>query len=332
MRGTNFHERGSMMTTARLTAAVVSLGALLATSAAINAQEFPSKTIRIVAGAAGGGGDFAARHVAQGIAPAMGQPVIVENKSSAVESAETVAKAAPDGYTMLVQGASLWTSGLLQKFSYDVIRDFAPVTMISREVFIVAVHPSVPVKSMQELIKLAKSRPGQLDYASGTIGGPPHLGAELIKSMAGIDMLRVPYKSTAPAVVGVIGGEAHLAVADVPLIMPHTRSNKLRALAVTSPDASPLAPGLPTVAASGLPGYEVVGGSGIWAPAKTPSAIIAKLNQEMVRALNQPAAKERLLATQVETVANSPEQFAAHIKTDLAKWAKVIKEAGIKVN
>ena len=296
------------------------------------AQDFPSKTVRIVAGAAGGGGDFAARHVAQRITAGLGQPVIVENKPSAVDSAETVAKAPADGYTMLVQGASLWTSGILQKFSYDVVRDFAPITMITREVFIVAVHPSLPVKSIKELVALAKTKPGQLDYASGTIGGPPHLGAELIKSMAGVDMLRVPYKSTAPAVIGLLTGEAHVTVADIALIVPHAKSGKLRSLAVTSPDPSALTPGLPTVSASGLPGYEVVGGSGIWAPAKTPAAIVARLNQEMVRSLNSAESKERLLSAQTELVANSPEQFAAHIKNDLAKWTKVIKDAGIKVN
>src|SRR5262245_7153791 len=260
---------------------VLSIGLLGLAAGVISAQDFPTKTVRIVAGAAGGGGDLAARHVATRIAPGLGQPVIVENKPSAVDSAETVAKAAPDGYTMLVQGASLWTSGILQKFSYDVIRDFAPITMITREVFIVAVHPSLPVKSIKELVALAKSKPGQLDYASGTIGGPPHLGAELIKSMAGVDMLRVPYKSTAPAVIGVLGGEAHVTVADIVLIMPHLKPGKLRGLAVTSPDPTALVPGMPTVAASGLPGYEVIGGSGIWAPAKTPTAIINRLNQEM---------------------------------------------------
>jgi tripartite-type tricarboxylate transporter receptor subunit TctC len=311
---------------------LLGLCAFFPVAGAIHAQDYPNKTVRIVAGAAGGGGDFAARHVAQRLAPGLGQTVIVENRPSAVDSAETVAKAAADGYTLLVQGASLWTGGILQKFSYDVVRDFAPITMITREVFIVAVHPSLPVKSIKELVALAKTRPGQLDYASGTIGSPPHLGAELIKSLAGIDMLRVPYKSTAPAVIGVLTGEAHVTVADIALVMPHDKSGKLRALAVTSPDPTALAPGLSTVAAAGLPGYEVVGGSGIWAPAKTPVAIINRLNQEMVRSLNAAESKERLLAAQTELVANSPEQFAAHIKADLVKWTRVIKDAGIKVN
>ena len=298
----------------------------------VAAQDYPNKTVRIVAGAAGGGGDFVARHVAQRIAPGLGQPVIVENKPSAVDSSETVAKAAPDGYTIMVQGAGLWTSGILQKFSYDVVRDFAPITMITREVFIVTVHPSLPVKSIKELVALAKSKPGQLDYASGTIGSPTHLGAELIKSMAGVDMLRVPYKSTAAVITGLLTGEAHMTVADIALVLPHSKSGRLRALAVTSPDPTPLVPGLPTVAASGLPGYEVVGGSGVWAPAKTPAAIITRLNQEIVRSLNAAESKERLLNIQVELVANSPEQVAAHIKNDIAKWTKVIKDAGIKVN
>jgi tripartite-type tricarboxylate transporter receptor subunit TctC len=304
---------------------VLALGAGVATG-----QDYPNKTVRIVAAAAGGGGDFQGRLLAQAIAGPLGQPVIVENRGSSVLSGDAVAKAAPDGYTLLVQGASLWVSGLLQELPYNAVRDFTPVVHISREVFILAVHPSVPVKTVKELIDFAKARPGQLDFATGSIGGPGHLGGELLKSMAGINIVRVSFKGTAPSVTGLISGDGHLTIADAPLVMPHARSGKLRALAVTSPDPSALAPGLPTVAAS-LPGYELLGASGIWAPIKTPAAIISRLNQEMARYLRTPEAKEKLLSAQLEVVGGTPEQFDAFIKSDIARWSKVIKDAGIKM-
>ncbi len=307
------------------------LSVLVSCAGVAVAQDYPSKTVRIVAAAAGGGGDFQGRLLAQAIAGPLGQPVIVENRGSSVLSAETVAKAPPDGYTLLVQGASLWVSGLLLSLPYNAVRDFAPVVHISREVFILAVHPSVPVKSVKELIALAKAKPGQLDFTTGSVGGPGHLGGELLKSMAGINIVRVSYKGTAPSVTGLISGDGHLTIADSPLVMPHTQSGKLRALAVTSPDPSALAPGMPTLAAS-LAGYEIVGASGIWAPIKTPAAIINRVNQEMARYLRTPEAKEKLLSAQVEVVGGTPEQFDAFIKSDLARWSKVIKDADIKAN
>jgi tripartite-type tricarboxylate transporter receptor subunit TctC len=222
--------------------------------------------------------------------------------------------------------------GLLQPMPYDVIRDFAPIAMLSSEAFMVAVHPSIPAKTVKELIALAKSKPGQLNYASGTTGGPPHLGAELLKSMAGINLVRVAYKGTAPAVTGVLTGETEVTVADLALLLPHVKTGRLRGLAVTSAAPSALAPGMPTVAASGVPGFELIGGSGIWAPAKTPTAIINRLNQEIVRLLSTNETRDRFLSTQIEVVGSTPEQFANRIKTDIAKWTKVISEAGIKAN
>jgi tripartite-type tricarboxylate transporter receptor subunit TctC len=214
---------------------------------------------------------------------------------------------------------------------YDV-SNFAPVSLISREVSVVSVHPSLPVKSIKELISLAKAKPGQLNYASGTTGAPNHLSAELFKSMAGVDIVRVTYKGGGPAMTALVGGEVQVSFYDVGPTMPHVKTGKLRALAVTSAEPSALAPGLPTVAASGVPGYESVGMSIILAPAKTPAAIINRLNLEVVRFLSSSSIKERFLAAGSEVVGSSAEQLAGIIKTDMARASKVIKEAGIKVD
>jgi tripartite-type tricarboxylate transporter receptor subunit TctC len=305
---------------------------MVAGSGVVAAQDYPAKTVRIVAAAAGGGGDFQGRLLAQAISGPLGQPVIVENRGSSLLSAETVQKAPPDGYTLLVQGASLWVSGLMMQLSYDAVRDFAPIVHISREVFLLAVHPSMPVKTVKELIALAKARPGQLDFVTGSAGGPGHLGLELFNAMAGVKLTRIAYKGTAPSVTGLISGDGHVTIADSPLVMPHTKSGKLRALAVTSATPSALAPGMPTLAESGVPGFEQVGASGIWAPVKTPAAIINRLSQEMARYLRTPEARDRLLSAQLDVVGGTPEQFDAFIKSDIAKWNKVIKDAGIKLN
>jgi tripartite-type tricarboxylate transporter receptor subunit TctC len=295
------------------------------------AQDYPVKPVRIVAAAAGGGGDFQGRLLAQAIAPPLGQPVIVENRGSSLLSAETVLKAPPDGYTLLVQGASLWLSALLQAgLSYDAVRDFAPVVQISREIFVLAVHPSLPVKSVKELIALAKANPGQLDFATGSAGGPGHLGLELFKAMAGVNLTRVAFKGTGPAVTGLITGDGHVTIGDWPLLAPHVPTGRIRALAVTSATPSALVPGMPTLAQSGVPGYEQVGASGIWAPIKTSAAVINKLNAEMARYLRTPEARDKLLGAQVEVIGGPPEQFDAYIKNDLAKWTKVLREAGVK--
>jgi len=297
----------------------------------VPAQDYPSKPIRIVAGAPGSGSDFVSRIIAQGISGPLGQPVVIDNRI-AVMSAELVSKAAPDGYTLLVQGASLWIVGLLQKMTYDVLNDFSPVTIVNREVLVLVVHPSLPAKSVKELIALAKAKPGALNYASGSIGGPAQLGVELFKSMSGTDIVGVPYKGSSAGITAVMSGEVQLTVYDAGLVMPHVKAGKLRALAATSAEPSALTPGLPTVAGSGLPGYELVGRTGVWAPAKTPAAIISRLNQEIVRLLQQPDVKEKFLASGAEAVGSSPEQSSATVKTELAKWRKVIKDANIKVD
>jgi tripartite-type tricarboxylate transporter receptor subunit TctC len=188
----------------------------------------------------------------------------------------------------------------------------------------------MPIKSIKELVALAKAKPGELDYASSAIGGTPHLAVELFKHMAGVNIVRIPYKGSAPALIGLMAGEAHMTITDIGLAAPHAKSGKLRALAVTSAQPSTLAPGLPTVTASGVPGYEAIGMTGMFAPARTPAAIINRLNQEILRMLNQPEVKERFLNSGVEPVGSSPEQFAAAVKSDIDKLGKLIRDAGIK--
>jgi len=316
----------------RFLARTISVGLMVIAAGAAYCQDYPNKTIRIVVTGPGGGSDFVARLISQGIAGPLGQPVIVEYRGAGVLSAEFVSKAPPDGYTLYVAGSVTWVGPLLRKAPYDAVRDFAPVSLLVREVSLLAVHPSLPVKSVKELIALAKARPGELNYGSGVIGGTNHLAGELFKHMAGVNIAHVPYKGPALALTAQISGEVQLTFIDVGLVAPHVKSGRLRALAVTSPQPSALFPGLPPVADSGLPGYEATGMTGIWAPAKTPQATINRLNQEIVRVINLPDVKEKFLNAGVEPVGSSPEQFANIIKADIATTGKVIKDAGIKVD
>ena len=304
--------------------------ALLGTGTAVS-QDFPNKPIRIVTTAAGTGSDFNARQVAQGISGFLGQPVIVDNRSSTLLSAEILLKVPHDGYTLLVNGGSLWLGQLLQKTPYDVVRDFAPITQLVREVSVVAVNPAVPAKSVKELIALARSKPGGLNYASTSVGGPPHLAAELFKSMGGIDIVGVFYKGGPPAIAALIAGEVQVMFPSAGSVLSHVKAGRLRALAVTSAQPSALTPGLPTVAESGLPGYDLVSMTGIFAPAQTPPEILRRLNAEVVRVLKQPDVRERFLNAGAEAVGNAPNEFAAVIKTDMTRMGRLIKDADIRV-
>ena len=298
------------------------------------AQSYPTKPIRVVTSEPGGGNDFAARTIGQAVAPKLGQPWVVDNRGGAggAIAAEAVARAPADGYTLLVYAANIWYIPLMRSnVPYDPIRDFAPITWASRSPNTVVVHPTLPVKSMKELVALAKAKPGQLSYASGGTGSSTQLSVELFKSMAKVDILRVPYKANAPAINDLIAGNTQLMFPTASTVAPHIKSGRLRALAVTSAEPSPLAPGLPTVAAAAnLPGYESISMYGVFAPAKTPPAIVQRLNQVIVEALNLPEVRERFFNIGVEVVGSTPEQFAAVIKSDMARMAKVIKEAGIR--
>ena len=293
-------------------------------------QAFPNKPIRILTGSPGGGSDAIARQIAQGISGPLGQQVIVMNYGGG-RTADVLLQSPPDGYSISVNGNNTWTATLFRKLGYDAVRDFAPVTLVARDVNVVAVHPSLPVKSVKELIALAKARPGQLNFASSTFGSPQFMGTEIFKSMAGINIVGIPYKGVRPGLTALVSGEVQMIIADPGLVGPLAEAGKLKVLAVTSVAPTALAPGLPTVGASGLPGYEWVGLTGMFVPIKTPKNIIARLNEEIVRFLNRPEVKERFLSDGNEVVASTPEEFDAAIKTDRSKVAKVVKDAGIKL-
>ncbi len=319
-----------VIVTGRLTALVL-WGFLL--SGQVQAQEYPNRMVRIITAAPGGGSDFIARIVSQGLTGPLGQQIIVENKGTGVLAGEAAVKAPGDGYTLTVQGGAFWVGPLLRKSAYDPVRDFTPITLVVREVNVLAVHPSVPVNSVKELIAYAKSNPGKLNYSSPGVGSTTHLASELLKSMAGVDIVHVPYQGNQPAITGLRGNEVQMAIFDAGLIMPHANAGRLRALAATSLEPSPLAPGLPTVASSGLTGYESIGLTGVLATGnKVPRPIINRLNQEIVRHISRPEMRELFLKSGVELVASSPDEFAEAMRSDVAKMGKLIKDLGLKLD
>jgi tripartite-type tricarboxylate transporter receptor subunit TctC len=295
------------------------------------AQTWPAKTIRILTGPAASGSDIVARTLAAALPPVLGQPVIVENRAGII-AVEAAVKAPPDGHTLLVYGSVVWMEPLLRaNVAWDPLRDLAPITLAARSPNVLVVHPSLPVKSVKELTTLARTRPGELRYASAGSGTTAQLAAELYKSMAGgLDIVHVPYKGAAPAMIDLMSGRVHLSFVVAASVLGQIKAGKLRALAVTSAQPSAVTPELPTMAASGLPGYESVLIIGGFAPVKTPVAIIGRLHQEMTQALNASAARDTLLATGAEVVAGSAEQLLAAGKADMARWGKVIRDAGIK--
>ena len=304
---------------------------LLALSDLTCAQEYPNRLIRVVASEAGGSGDVLARVVAQGLSSSLGKAVVVENRAGAVVAGETVAKAPADGYTLLLYGNTFWLLPLMRaNVSYDPLRDFAPITLAVTAVNMLTVRPSVAVNSVRELIALAKARPGELNYSSAAAGSVNHLAGELFKSMAGVDIVRVPYKGPASAMNAVLAGEVQMMFPSVSSAMPHMKSGRLKGMAVTSAKSSALASDIPTMAAVGLPGYEMVASFGVFAPAGTPSAIISRLNNEIVRLVNQPQIKERFISAGMEAEGTSPENFNATMKGEIARLGKVIKDAGIR--
>ncbi len=307
------------------------LGFACAGNSIVAAQEYPQRPIRILATEAGGSGDSVARLILPLVATAINQPMVIDNRPGANVTGEIVARAQPDGYTLLVIGTSFWIGPLLQKTPYDPVKDFAPVVLMNNAPQLVTVHPSVPVKTIKELIALAKAKPGELNYATTAIGGAVHLAPELFKYMANVKMVGVPYKGTAQAVNDVLGGQIQLMFPPVGAALPHVKSGRLIALAITSAEPSSLVPGMPTVSASGVPGYEIGNKNGTFAPARTPAAVIKRLNQEIVRVLSRPDIKEKMFVGGVEPMGTTPEQFAAVIKSDMARLGKLIKDTGIRV-
>ena len=308
-----------------------SLGLMFLGTGMVSAQDFPNKPLRVVTSLAGDSNDLLARIIAQGISVPLGQPVIVDNRGG-TGSVETVAKAPPDGYTLVLYGSAIWLAPFLRSnVQWDVTRDFSPVTLAESSPNALVVHPSVAAKSVKELIALAKARPGELNYSSGPAGGTSHLTGELFKSLAGVNIVRIPYKSGGTALNGLLGGEVQLTFAGAGTLNPHIKSGKLRAVAVTSAEPSALFPGVPTVAAT-VPGYEAASLTVILAPAKTPVAVINRLNREIVKVLLRADVKERLFSAGEQVVGSSPRELTATINAEIARWSKLIKDTGIKAN
>ena len=301
------------------------------------AQQYPAKAVRMIVGfPAGGTSDIMARLTGQKLSEAWGQTFIIDNRPGAGGNigTELVAKAAPDGYTLLVSPGSTLTSNpaVYSKVPFDTVRDFAPVTIIAGVPNALVVHPSVPANNVKELIALAKSRPGQLAYASTGAGQSTHLSAELLKLSAGINMIHVPYKGSAPALVDIVAGQVSVMFDNLPSVLPFIKSGRLKPLAVSSTTRSRALPELPTVAESGVPGFDVTVWFAVLAPAATPREIVNRLNAEIVKAIKTPDMRERLAQQGADPVGNTPEDFAAVIRRDLAKWAKVVKGANIKLD
>ena len=309
------------------------LALALAASTAF-AQSWPSRPVKLMVGVPPGGPtDTVARAIAPDLSEALGQPVVIENKpgASAVIATDAVAKSAPDGYTLaFIYITHATNPALMEKLPYDTLRDFAPVSMVGWQSMVLLANPSFPAASVKEVIDLAKAKPGAIDYGASDSGSAPHLAGELFKMMANIDLTPVYYKGTAPALTDLIAGHIPLMFVSNVSAMPQVKAGKVKALAVTGRTRAAVAPEIPTVAESGLPGYEVYGWYGIAAPAKTPRAVIDRLHAEVAKIARNPKMKERLAGQGLELVGNGPEEFGAFIRAEVAKWGEVLKRAGLK--
>lgn len=301
------------------------------------AEGYPERTVRLVVPqSAGGGADILARTVAAKLSEAWGKQVIVENRPGAagIIGTQGVAQAAPDGYTLLMGAISTHAinRALYKDLSYDPVKDFEAITMVASAPLLVVVHPSVEANSVQELIALAKSKPGKLNFSSAGNGNSTHLAGELFKSMSGVEIVHVPYKGATPAEVGLMGGQVSLMFSSILSAMPHSKAGKMKALAVTSTKRSSVMPELPTVDETGLPGYDVNPWYGLFAPAGTPKDIVDKISREVVRTVQMPDVKKRFASLGADAAGNTPEQFASFIDAEIAKWDKVVKESGTKID
>jgi len=319
----------------RLFAAITILS--LSLTQASRAEEYPARPIKLLVGApAGGTTDTIARAISEPMAAALKQPVLVENRPGAGGNlaAAAVAKSTPDGYTLLMgaSGPLAINASLFSKLPYDPAKDFAPVVLSASVPLVLVAHPSLPVKNVREFIALIKARPGQFNYASAGPGSPQHLTAEMFKFMTKVEMTHIPYKGSGPAIVDLIGGQIPFAFESMIPVLPHVKGGKLRGLAVTSATRSPVLPEIATVAEGGVPGFESIAWYGVVAPAGTPKEIVAKLNGEMVRIANMPDIKQRLMEMGSPPVAGTPDQFGALIRSEIPKWAKVVKQANVSLD
>ncbi len=298
-------------------------------------QGYPSKTIRIIVALAPGGGvDTAARMLGQRFTEAWGQQVVAENRPGAggTIAAELVARAAPDGYTLLMTSMGHTITPAMYKLSFDVNKDFAAISLFVQSASVLSVHPSLPVKTVKELVAFAKARPNQLLFSSSGSGSGQHLVVEMLNRNAGLQFVHIPYKGTAPSILDLVAGRVSATAASAISTMPHVRSGRLRALAITGAKRSPSVPDLPTISEAGVPGVVLDQWYSLLAPGGTPRDIINKLHGEIVKTINDPAARERLLALALDPVGSSPEEFAAYIRSETLKWGKLVREAGIKAN
>jgi tripartite-type tricarboxylate transporter receptor subunit TctC len=302
---------------------------LLAVAAIASAQPYPAKPVRIVTAAAGGGSDFATRLIATPLGAVLGQQVIVDNRG--LLAADVAARAPADGYTLLLSGQTLWLLPFMRENVASSAADFAPITTATETANLLVVHPSLPAQSTKELMALARTRPGQLNYATSGVGNSVHLAGELFKSLARVNVVRVNYKAASQALTDLVAGQTQYMFAVPGSSIPHVKAGRLRALAVTSARPTPLAPGLPTVAEA-LPGYEMTSRLAIFAPAGTPPAILTRLNQEIVRVLARPDVKDRFFAAGQETVGSTPEALGALIKAEMDRMGKIIRSAAIRAD
>lgn len=308
-------------------------GLLFAFAASVQAQPYPNKPIRmIVVSAPAGSTDLLARSVGRALTESMGQTIVLDNKpgGGGIIATETLAKAPPDGYTILMTNTSHSVlPSLHARLPYDPIKDFAPVSLVALTHSLLLVNPSVPVKNVKELIELARAQPGKLNYASGTTGASAHFGAELLKLMAGVNIVQVPYKGTAAQLTALLSGEVQMSFVTMPSALPHVNAGRLRVLAIGSPKRSASLPDVPTVAESGLPGFDIGAWNGILAPARTPQPLITRLNAEIVKMTKNPEYREHASSQGAEFVGDTPQEFAAYIKTQIARFAKVVKATGM---
>ena len=309
--------------------------AFCAIAASAFALGYPERPVRlIVSYPPGGGTDVTARQITPGLSDRLGKQIVIDNRSGAGSTLGTnlVAKATPDGYTLLMSDTTFGiVPGLYPKVPYDAIRDFVTVTQITSVPGALVVHPSVPASSVKELVALARAKPNALNFGSGGVGTPVHMAAELLKLQAKIQMVHVPYKGAGPAFADLIGGHFHLMFPTLQSVVPHVKSGKVRLLAMTTEKRSPAFPDTPTMDEAGVPGVIAVAWFGIHAPARTPRAIVDRLHAEAVKVVQEPAVRDRFLADGAEPVGSTPEQFGAFVANEIAKWTKVVKEAGIKV-
>ena len=297
-------------------------------------QDYPSKPIRVITAEAGGGSDFAARLVTQELTAYLGQQLIVDNRGgSTTIPGELLTKARPDGYTLLVYGSTIWLAPLLQaKAAYNPMREFSPISSVAVSPYIMALPASVTASTVSELIALAKLMPGKLNYAGALPGSLTHLGAELFNAMAGVKIIGVHYKGTGPAITALLAGEVQLLISPAGAVMPHIKSGRVKALAITSIRPSVLLPGLPTVASSGLPGYETEIMHASFAPAGTPSSLINRLNRELLRALTRTEIRDKFFSAGVEARGSSPQELEKTMASEIGKWSKIIGDAGIRID